>query len=307
MQFSEQKQFKLGLAQNILSRILWGSVSIYIGLMPVKNFLLVFSHRVTWAFVFSLFLVIFFDRTKQLYGELINPKKLAYNFLIGFTITSNWFVVIYCIEHNQLLKASMGFYIAPIFAVALGVIFLKEKINIFIMISLLSCLTGVYFISHASLMFPWPVAWVAITSALYALGRKRYPLDPFVTSTLESGMAMIIMLLYISVIGVLNQDFVRASLHSLGIFIGLGVLSTIPMMFYASSLKKLPLALIGYLQYITPTIMFLVSIFLFGEKINVYTLVGLLFIWMAIAIYLSSPTLLTLFNLNNMANEHANN
>lgn len=277
--------FQRGVIENVTSRVLWGLASLYIGLIPFKNTYFVFSNRVVWAFVFSMCLVLFSKKLPQFFMLISNFKIFMINLLATIIISANWLMVIYCTNHNELLNASLGYFISPLFTVLMGIIFFKEKINLWIVLSLLACLLGIFIIFDPSLSFPWQVFQIALSSALYPVIRKKYPLHPFVSNAFETGICSIIVITYLCVFGVYTTNKIALTFTIILKLIGLGVVTTLPMLFYTSSLKNIPIALAGYLQYITPTIMTITSILIFNESLNIHTGIGFVFIWLALGLY----------------------
>jgi chloramphenicol-sensitive protein RarD len=279
--------FAGGLLANVTARILWGAAAYYIGISRANDAGRVFGQRLMWAFAVVLLVSALRGEMPALTAALRDGKTMAVTGVAAVVISSNWFLVIWCVKNGELTAAGLGFFIAPILTVLGGVAVLGERSSAGIVLSLALCAAGVGLYYLNDILIAWQALFVAATSAIYALLRRRHPLPALTASTLETAIALAlsaILLVSISGAGALLPPSEDGVVY----YLGLGVVTTAPMLLYISSLSRIPVSLAGYLQYVTPTVMMGVAILAFGETVQRHQVFGLLIIWMAIAIFLIS-------------------
>jgi chloramphenicol-sensitive protein RarD len=271
---------------NALAFLLWGMASYYFGLAPGVSAGTILVNRILASFVFGFVLVLVSRQSQEFLLLLRQPRSLAVLILTTFLIASNWLAVIYAVQMGQLSQASVGYFLAPIILMATGRFFLKEEAGPHAMLPLVPMLLGTAFICMGTKAFPWLGLMVAVSFTLYSLLRKKLRVSPLVGMTMESGFAALVALIFLMKDFAVHTAPYRESL-SLGLWLaGTGIVTTLPMVFYSLSLPRLPLKTVGMLQYLTPTLMFLIAVFLFHEAINPLKASGFILIWLGIALSL---------------------
>ncbi len=266
--------------------ILWGLLPLYWKLLEAVPAIEILAHRVFWSFVVVTLVVVLTGGWKTLLLSLANRKKLLLIFSCGFIISLNWFTYIYAVNSGFVIEASMGYYINPLVVVLLGVTVFREKLGRWQLTALLLATAGVLLITLQYGRIPWIALLLAGTFAAYGLIKKIIRLDPVSGLVLETFIVMPIALLYIvslerSGTGALGT----MPLFTVFILAGTGIITAAPLFFYARGIEKTTFSMMGFLQYIAPTINLLLGIFVFREYFSLIHLISFCFIWVALIIF----------------------
>ncbi len=275
-----------GIWYGILSYTLWGVLPLYWKLLQAIPALEILAHRILWSFIFLGSVLLISRGWQTMVAVLTNRKKLMILFLCGVLISFNWLTFIFAVNSNQVIEASMGYYINPLVTVLLAVLVLKERLTQWQWISILLATVGVLIITLQYGRVPWIALILAATFALYGLTKKLVGVDPVTGLTLETFIVMPVALIYI-----LNIEI--TGLGSLGsvpfymqlILAGTGIATVLPLLGFAKGLERTNLSMMGFLQYIAPTISLLLGILVFKEYFSVSHLISFCFIWVALVIF----------------------
>jgi chloramphenicol-sensitive protein RarD len=216
---------------------------------------------------------------------LRQPRLLALLALTSLLTSSNWLVFIWAIDAGRLLEASLGYFINPLVSVALGAIFLGERLRPLQATAVAIACAGVAWRVWQLGSLPWIPLFLAGTFGLYGLLRKRAPVDAvgglFIETLVVAPLALA-WLLWLHAQGSLAFGSGNPAEWLLPLT---GVITAIPLMLFAVGARRLPLATVGFLQYIAPSLNFLVAVLLFREPFDTTQLVGFALIWLALAVY----------------------
>lgn len=286
-----------GVVANVGARILWGGAAYYFSLSSATDARSLFVFRLFSAFIFALLVCICIRQGGRLARSLIDRRVMLISIFSSFLISSNWFVVVRSVIDGQLVVSSLGFYIAPILTVCCGIVFLGERFNSLVALSLALCAMAIALLFHHASSFPWQVLYIAGTSTAYAYVRKLRPLPAVVTNTIETGIAALFApIIFLTLTkGAWRLDPNGDTLIYLA---GLGVVTTVPMLLYVYSLDKIPLALIGYLQYVTPTLMIAIGALILHETVSPIRVFAIALIWASIVSWILSQQWLPRGTLN---------
>ena len=277
---------KAGIFYGFSAFTLWGSLPLYWKLLEAVPPLEILAHRIFWSFVVMGLTVFLTGGLKTLGVALTDKRKLLLIFLCGFVISANWFTYIYAVNSGFVIQASMGYYINPLVVVLLGVTVFREKMGRWQLTALILAAFGVLLIAVQYGRMPWIALILAFTFAAYGLIKKIIRMDPVSGLVLETFAVMPFALLLI-----LNLEF--AGVGALGklplpvIFIlaGTGVITAIPLFFYARGIEKTTFSMMGFLQYIAPSINLCLGVFVFQEYFSLTHLISFCFIWVALLIF----------------------
>ncbi|WDD98810.1 EamA family transporter [Thalassomonas actiniarum] len=282
------------LVANICAFFLWSAATLIFNALSGIDNLQVLALRILFAMLFCTGLLAFIPQVRR---SLVQLKGLEWRLLLlsSILIASNWYLVIFAISLNQLSSASLGYFLAPILSVALLKWRQKEKVSAVEFIAICLCLLGAVVVIQARYLhsLPWIGITIAATFAWYSVLKKTRPIAPLVTLTVETGFAAIPALLFI-VLGLLGlgDSGLGISGHSYdftagqwGLMLLLGAVTTLPILLYIGSVVFLSATTIGLLQYLNPTLMLLVAIGIFGEKVSDSVLGGFLILWSGILVY----------------------
>jgi chloramphenicol-sensitive protein RarD len=264
---------------------IWGLAPLYfkaVGSIPPIE---IVAHRVLWSLIFLSTLLAFwrgFDGLRQLRAQ---PRLIGLLAITSMLTGSNWLVFVWSISVDRLLEASLGYFINPLVSILLGRIFLGERMRPMQQAAVALAFAGVLWRVWQVGSLPWIALFLAFTFGVYGLLRKRAPVDALNGLFVETAVTAPIALLWLGWLasqGSLNFGhgaFTDALLPLAG------VLTAVPLMLFAFSAQRLPLATVGFLQYIAPSLNFLLAVFLFREPFDFGQLIGFAMIWAALAIY----------------------
>jgi chloramphenicol-sensitive protein RarD len=275
-----------GLGFALGAYFLWGLLPIYMKMLSHIGPAEVVAHRIIWSVPIAGILLIILGRTKDLRVAISNPSMLIMGCFTAGLITINWGIYIWAIASGRTLDAALGYYINPLFSLALGVIFLRERPSPaqLIAIGLAVCAVAVLTISMGKV--PWVSLGLTVSWGLYALCKKQLPIGPNQGFLLEVLILLVPALCYITYLGLTGQSsFLVGDMRTNWLLLGCGIVTAIPLILYANELQ---LSTIAVLQYIAPTMIFLVAVFVFGEEFGNARIIAFPIIWLALIIYSTS-------------------
>ena len=276
---------KKGLIYVFTAYAMWGFFPIYFKFLHEAPALQIMAHRVTWSFIFLIFLIAVRKEFSQILKSLTKKIILTYT-IAGTLLAINWLTYVWGVNAGFVVETSLGYFINPLVSVVLGVVFLKEKLRNLQWIPVGLAAIGVIYlaIDHGSL--PWIALVLASTFGTYGLFKKIAPLPSIHGLTVETGAVLIpalLFLLFVEFNG--SAAFGHASPQTTFLLALSGIITAIPLIFFASGAPKVPLTTIGILQYIAPTIQFLIGVFIYDEPFTKGQLVGFGIVWIALIIF----------------------
>lgn len=275
-----------GILYAAAAYILWGVLPIYWKLVRGVFSIEVLSNRIIWAFVFTVLIIAITKQWDALKMVMRDKKQIFSIVVASILIAFNWGLYIWAVGAGKIIDASLGYYINPLFAVLLGVIIFKEKLTHWTGTALAIATIGVIIKTVQYGQIPWISLSLAISFGLYGAIKKMVRASSIVGLTLETTVLFPIAAIYIIVRHVNGVGaFETASFPVSILLIGSGIVTAIPLLLFASAAKRLPLSVIGFIQYISPTISLLIGIFVYRESFTMVDVVAFCFIWAALALY----------------------
>ncbi len=274
-----------GLAFAVSAYLLWGFLPLYMKALAHIPAAEIVVHRVIWSVPIAGALLIALGRTKELRSALVNPRMLGMACVTAALISVNWGIYVWSIASGHALDAALGYYINPLFSVALGAILLREKLNRTQLVAIgLAALAVIILILQAGKL-PWAALGMTLTWGFYAFFKKSLPIGPnqgFLLEVLILTPPALGYLVYLTMTG--NSHF-STSFDNTALLVGCGLVTAIPLILYANGAKLLRLSTVGILQYIAPTLIFLVAVLVFGEEFDTGRMIAFPMIWAALVIY----------------------
>jgi chloramphenicol-sensitive protein RarD len=264
--------------------IVWGLLPIYWKALQAIPALEILAHRIVWACVFTLLLVLLRRQWVALGVALRRPKILAAFAASGLLLTANWYIYIWAVNDGHIVETSLGYFINPLVNVLLGVLFLHERLRIGQLIAIGIALLGVLVLAFHYGSPPWIALSLAGTFGLYGLLRKTASLDSLVGLSVETLLIVPLALGYLLWLGPANA-FGQVGLLTEVLVIGTGVITAVPLLLFAAGARQITLTSLGVLQYIAPTLQFAIGVLIYGEVLTLERLAGFLLIWLALAVY----------------------
>lgn len=270
----------------MMAYVLWGILPIYWKALKEVSPLYILASRIFWSFIFCVIFVTIIKKWPEIKTILLDKKRFIYCILSGIMVSLNWYTYIWAVNANFIIDASLGYYINPLVVVLFSALFFGERFNKWESLSVLLALVGVVFITLKIGKFPVVAIVLALTFALYGVFKKKLNASPIVSLILETAVVApfaFVAILYIESQGqgvIALGNPVVAALAVLA-----GVVTAIPLLLYAKGVQEISFSLLGFFQYITPTIMLFLGVFLYGEAFSTVDLIGFGFIWLALIIF----------------------
>jgi chloramphenicol-sensitive protein RarD len=277
-------RFTKGVLFAVFAYIVWGILPVYWHFLRFAGPLRILGCRIIFTLVFAVIVLgITGNRT---WLRLITKKENRfYTIGAGLIVSFNWGLYIWAVNTGHTIDASLGYYINPLVAILLGLIFLKEKLNILQWAAFGMAVLGVIILTVFSGIFPWIALLLAVSFGFYGFFKKKgnaAVLEALGAETLAAFPAGLVLLLFppSETSSVLSFSPVQWAILS-----SAGIVTAIPLLAFANGVRLLPLSTAGFLQFINPTILFFLSIFVFGETFPLKNLWAFGFIWAAVILY----------------------
>ena len=273
-----------GLLFGISAYIIWGLLPLYWKLVEEAGAYEILAHRGIWSLLICVSLLALRKQLKSAYEMVRSSRTFSLLFLASGLLTINWGVYIWSVTVNRVIEAALGYYITPLINVTFGVLLLREKLRPAQWIAVALAAAGVVILTLGYGSLPWIALVLAISWGSYSLIKKSLNLGALETLSLETLFAFLPNLVFLLIIqGNGSAEFGSTWTISILLF-GAGAATVIPLLLFNGSTTRLPLSTVGLLQYITPTIMFFIGIFINDEDISMTKVLGFAFIWLALAV-----------------------
>ena len=272
----------LGLLFGVSAYTLWGLFPIYWPLLKPADPLEIVSHRAVWTLVFCFIILALTKTLKSTLALLKRPKIVAGLFLSSILISINWIIYIYAANTGHVIEASLGYFINPLVVIATGVIVLKEKMRPLQWLAVGIATIGVAVLTIDYGRLPWIALGLALSWGSYGLVKKQLGLGALEGLSIETLLSSGFYLGYLIWLGNRGEGQFSHSLTLTFLLIGGGAVTAIPLLLFNGSTNRLPLTLVGLLQYITPTIQFCIGVWYYHEDMPAARWAGFLIIWVAL-------------------------
>jgi len=277
---------KKGMWYGVVAYALWGFFPIYWKLLHEVPALQLLGHRISWSFLLLMLFIIITKQWNEFRSVAFNFKTLGIYTIAGVLLSLNWLIYVWGVNAGFIVETSLGYFINPLLSVLFGVIFLRERLRPMQWLPVIIASVGVLYLTFTYGRPPWIALSLAFSFGLYGLVKKLSPLGSVFGLTLETGIVFPVALIYLIVVqangtGGFLHDGPTVDL----LLIGAGVVTTIPLLMFASAAKEIPLSTIGILQYFAPTIQFLIGVFMYKEPFDTTHLIGFSIVWVALIIF----------------------
>ena len=281
-----RQESQKGVTLGFFAYLVWGSFPAFFKLLPDATPLEIVSHRIFWSAVFLLFLVLMRKQAGKICRALSDRHILLT--LCGSTllIATNWLTFLFAVQGGEVLQSSLGYFITPLLSVLLGFAFLGERLGSRQKLSVLLAFSGVLYLIFEYGQVPWIALTLAASFGFYGLLRKVARIDALIGLTVETLLLAPFAagyLLYLAYSG--QSAFLTGSLNYNLLLPLSGVITAVPLLFFISAARRLQLATIGFLQYITPSLHFLLAVVVFLEPFSREQFISFLLIWLGLVVY----------------------
>lgn len=276
-----------GILYGLSAYVLWGMFPLFFKQLQAASAIEVVLHRMVWSLVFVLIVLAVLRRWSWLGDVRRSPALLGKFAVSALLLAGNWLSYVWAVNNGHVLDASLGYFILPLINVALGFVFLHERPRKAQWVAFALAATGVLWMAVQSGHVPWLALLIAMTFGFYGLMRKTATLGALEGMSLETMLLAplaVVALLWAGPSGPGSQ-WPAHDAHTWLFFLLSGPVTAIPLLLFAAGARRVPLSTMGFLQYITPSILALMGVFLYGEPFAGPRAVGFVFIWVALALY----------------------
>ncbi|MEM1004113.1 MAG: EamA family transporter RarD [Pseudomonadota bacterium] len=274
-----------GLALAVTAYLLWGFLPLYMKAMSHIGPIEIVSHRIIWSVPVAGLLLIALGRTADIKAALKTPKMLVMAGLTAALISINWAIYVWAIASGHALDAALGYYINPLFSIALGAILLREQLTRTQILAVGLAALGVLVLVIEAGRLPWAALGLMVTWGFYAFFKRSLPIGPNQGFLLEVLILLIPALAYVTWLGAQGTGHFGAATTDTLLLAGAGIVTAVPLLVYANGAKLVRLSTMGILQYIAPTMIFVTAVAVFGEQIDRGRMIAFPLIWAALIVY----------------------
>lgn len=287
------ENYKQGIFFGLAAYVLWGILPVYWKALELVSPFEILSSRFMWSCVFVLLLIIFQKKwplfTKEVKQVFSNVKTGAAMVAAGITISFNWGTFIWAVNNGHIVETSMGYYINPLVSILFAVVFLHERFDKMQLAAITCAFIGVASMVYSFGKIPWVSLTLAFTFALYGLLKKILPVSALTSIMLETLLITPLALVYEYSLWQQGVSFYASgNLQVIMMLTGAGVVTAIPLLLFTAGARLLPLKIIGFLQYISPTLTLLIGVFVYNEAFTVSHLLAFGWIWAALLLFIVS-------------------
>lgn len=285
------ENYKQGIFLGLAAYVLWGILPVYWKALELVSPFEILSSRFMWSCVFVFLLIIFQKKwtlfTKEVKQVFSNVKTGAAMVAAGITISFNWGTFIWAVNNGHIVETSMGYYINPLVSILFAVVFLRERLDKMQLAAITCAFIGVASMVYSFGKIPWVSLTLAFTFALYGLLKKILPVSALTSIMLETLLITPLALVYEYSLWQQGVSFyVSENLQVIMMLTGAGVVTAIPLLLFTAGARLLPLKIIGFLQYISPTLTLLIGVFVYNEAFTASHLLAFGWIWAALLLFI---------------------
>ncbi|MDN3450580.1 EamA family transporter RarD [Planococcus sp. APC 3906] len=287
---------KKGILYTMLTYTIWGFLPIYWKLLDHVSSDEILASRIVWSLILTVAFIVLLKGRKMLLGDLKelwkSKKKFFTLMLASYLITLNWFLYIFAVTNDRIVETSLGYYINPLVSMLLGVIFLKEKLSPAIKFAFVLAAAGVAILTVSYGTLPWLAFGMAFSFAFYGLIKKTIKLNALRGLALETLFVMPAALAYyVYLFAAGEASFLHSGSSTDILLVISGAATALPLFLFATGAPLIPLYMVGFLQYIAPTLMLILGVLVYGEEFNRINVISFSFVWVALAIFTASKVI----------------
>lgn len=276
-----------GMLYAALAFSIWGSFPLYFHAIGSVGALEILAHRMLWSLLF-LGLVLAFRRQWQWLGQALRQPRVIKSFVASaLLLSANWFTYIWAVNHGHVIDASLGYFLTPLVNVTLGYALLQERLRRGQWLAIALAAGGVVWLAWQAGQLPWIAILLAVSFGGYGLLRKTAALGALEGLSFETLILFPFAFVYLGWLMLAGTSTFIAtdSASTRALLVAAGPITAIPLLLFAAGARRLPLSVLGLLQYITPTIQLLLGIWVFHEIFSPQRMAGFIIIWSALALY----------------------
>lgn len=286
---ASRENTRTGVIAGLVAYLVWGLVPVFFKQMSEIPAAEIIAHRVLWAMLFMTAILGLGGGFAAAWRIARIPRQLARIALASSLVISNWLTFVWGVNNGHILETSLGYFVLPLFNVALGVLVLKERLRPMQWLAVACAATGVAMEATRAGGLPWIALILAGTFGIYGLLRKQLPLDAASGLFLETLCMLPLALAWLGWLALSGQSHFGGGSDLMNgrdlMLIATGVVTAVPLLLFAVAARRLPLNMMGFLQYLAPSITFLLAVFVYDEPMNLQRTLGFGAIWIGLAVY----------------------
>jgi chloramphenicol-sensitive protein RarD len=280
------QEARTGVAYGLAAYLLWGFFPLYFKALAEVTPLEVLAHRIVWSVLSLALLLTLLRRWAGVRQAFVAPRTLLTLSATTLLIAVNWLVFIYAVGAGKVLESSLGYFINPLVSALLGVLFLGEKLSRNQRVSFLFAAAGVVLLTIQHGELPWIALTLAFTFGLYGLLRKQASVDAIAGLTVETLLLFPLAAVYLGWLVYAGRSIFVTGPSQLTLLLACsGILTSAPLIWFAAATKRLRLVTVGLMQYLVPTMHFILAVFFFGEAFTAAHLLSFALIWAGLILY----------------------
>ena len=265
---------------------IWGLFPIYWHWLHDVPALQILGHRIIWSAVLLAVVVFTLRQWRTFRAEALRPRLVRIYLVGALLLAANWLIYVWAVNAGYVVESSLGYFINPLLNVLMGVVILHERLRRMQWVAVGLAAAGVAYLTFVYGSLPWIALSLAFSFGLYGLVTKQAPLNALHGLTLETAILFVPMLLYLVFAEVRGEGvFLHTDGVSTLLLIGSGVATVVPLLMFAAAVRLIPLSLIGILQYIAPTLQFLIGVLILQEPFSPTQLIGFGMVWAALIVF----------------------
>lgn len=264
----------------------WGLFPLYWKLLDHVSPVQLIAHRIIWSAVLLVAIITVQRGWSRLSRDARSRRNVAIYGLASLFLTGNWLVYVWAVNSGHIVESSLGYFINPLVSIVLAVLFLGERMRPGQWVAVAIASVGVVWLTVSYGQLPWIALVLAFSFGLYGLLKKKGTLGSAEGLTLETGMMFPLALGYLLFVDSQGTGaFMHGGVLTSVLLVGAGAVTTFPLLLFAAAAQRIPLSWVGILQYITPTLQFLIGVLVYGEDLSLERLVGFAIVWVALAVF----------------------
>lgn len=277
-----------GIFLAILAYSIWGWFPLYFNFLDHISSMEIVVHRIIWSMLATFGLLVVLKRVQRLKQALLDPKTRCWMFAAAVMISLNWFVYVWAVTNHHVVDSSLGYFIMPLVSLLLGRVVLKEHMNNWQSAAALLAFIAVLWELWSFGSLPWVGVILSFAFAVYGLIRKLHPIDGITGLTIETMMLMPFVVLWLSWMGLVHPEQLLFSESSGNVLllIGGGILTAVPLILFVMATQRIDLSLVGFIQYINPTIQFFLGVYVLEEHFPEQRWVTFSIVWLALILFM---------------------
>jgi chloramphenicol-sensitive protein RarD len=274
-----------GFLFGLTAYALWGVLPVYFKALRAIPTVDIVAHRVLWSLPFLALLVIITRGRARIRAAANRPSTLGMLFLTALLIGGNWLLYVYAVTSGHILAASFGYYLNPLANVLLGRFVLREKLNGLQWTAVAIAAAGISVLAAGALGQLWMSLALCISFALYGLLRKIVPADALTGLAIETAILFPLAIAWLGWLALASQPVLGITWRDTILLVLAGIVSTTPLLLFTAAAKRLAYSTLGMLQFLAPTLQFLIAVLLYGEKFTIAHAIAFPAIWAALVLY----------------------